>query len=240
MTSAFRALSGQRLRCGIACVIVSLLAAHHPIARSQSLDGETSPTVQPDTGELANRRLRLDYTTNRISLHIALPETRAASAAAPAEARGNGPLVIGHARQLPREFQGDLSPHLDWTPIDDGSIVSALSVTSPGALAMRVGVRAELVPGAEIRFFSVDAAAQDAQQAGIGPDLSRSHPGGFPQCRSVVYGVGGAIGCSLSPGRDGATLAEAEADNLAFCKDRAGFTNCSVVASACNSRNDGS
>ena len=65
-------------------------------------------------------------------------------------------------------------------------------------------------------------------------------PRSFRQCRAIVYGVGGAVGCSLSPGRDGATLAEAEAENLAFCKDRAGFTNCSVVASACNSRGSGS
>ena len=203
MTSAFRALSGQRLRCGIACVIACLLVAHHPIARSQSLDGEISPTVQPDTGELANRSLRLDYTTNRISLRIALPETSAASAAAPAEARGNGPLVIGYARELPREFRGDLSPHLDWTPIDDGSIVSALSVTSPGALATRVGVRAEMVPGAEIRFFSVDAAAEDALEDGMDrtfPVVTREdfHEGGEPEILWSPTVEGEALGIEIT------------------------------------------
>ena len=82
-------------------------------------------------------------------------------------------------------------------------------------------------------------AARQACMAGGG----RSNfctPHSFRQCRAVTYGVGGAIGCSLSPGRDGATLAEAEAGNLAFCKNRAGFTNCSVVASACNSPGSGS
>ena len=212
MTSVFRALSGQRLRCGIACVIASLLVAHHPIARSQSLDGETSPTVQPDAGELANRRLRLDYTTNRLSLRIALPETSAASAAAPAGARGNGPLVIGYARELPREFRGDLSPHLDWTPIDDGSIVSALSVTSPGALAMRVGVRAEMVPGAEIRFFSVDAAAEDAQQDGMDrtfPVVTREdfHEGGEPEILWSPTVEGEALGIEITlPSREALSI----------------------------------
>ena len=208
ITSAFRALSGQRLGCGVACVIVSLLVAHPPVARAQSLDGETSPTVQPDTGELANRRLRLDYTTNRISLRIALPETSAASAAAPAEARGNGPLVIGHARELPREFRGDLSPHLDWTPIDDGSIVSALTVTSPGALGMRVGVRADMVPGAEIRFFSADAAEEDARQAGTDrtfPVVTREdfHEGGEPEILWSPTVEGEALGIEITlPSRE--------------------------------------
>ena len=164
MTGEFRALFGQRIRSAIVSVIVFLFVAHHPVARSQSIDGEASPTVQPNTGELANRRLRVDYTTNPISLRIALPESSAASQRAQAEVRGNGPLVIGYERQLPREFLGDLSPHFDWTPLDDGSIVSALSVTSPSALAMRVGIRAEIVPGAEIRFFSADTAASDAEQ----------------------------------------------------------------------------
>ena len=59
-----------------------------------------------------------------------------------------------------------------WTSLDDGSIVSALSLTSPGALAMRVGIRAEIVPGAEIRFFSADTAASDAEQ----PVADRAFP----------------------------------------------------------------
>ena len=127
----------RKIRSAIVCVTISLLVAHHPVARSQSIDGETSPTVQPNTGELANRRLRLDYTTNEISLKVSLPESSASSKRARGEVRENGPLVIGYERQLPRAFQGDLSPRFDWTPLDDGSIVSALSLTSPGALAMR-------------------------------------------------------------------------------------------------------
>ena len=180
------------------CAIASLLIAHHPVARSQSIDGETSPTVQPNTGELANRRLRLDYTTNEISL----PESSAASERVGREVRENGPLVIGYERQLPRVFQGDLSPHFDWTALDDGSIVSALSLTSSGALAMRVGIRAEIVPGAEIRFFSADIAGSDGQQ----PDTNRTFPvvtredfleGGEPEVLWSPTVEGEAIGIEI-------------------------------------------
>ena len=39
-------------------------------------------------------------------------------------------------------------------PLDDGSIAGTVLVTSPGALAMRAGIRAELGPEGEIRFFA--------------------------------------------------------------------------------------
>ena len=58
------------------------------------------------------------------------------------------------------------------------------------------------------------------------------------QCLAVGFGVGGAIGCTLGPGH-GATLAAAEADKLSFCRDRQGFTTCTIVASGCNSQGSG-
>ena len=66
---------------------------------------------------------------------------------------GDLPLQIGVHRSMPNEFQGDVSPKLDWEAMDDGSIVSSMSVTSSGASAMRMGVKAELPDGAELRFF---------------------------------------------------------------------------------------
>jgi len=67
------------------------------------------------------------------------------------------PTQIGVHRAVPDEFRGDLSPRLDWFPNDDGTFVSAVWVTSPEAAAMRVGIRADLASGGEIRFFGVHA-----------------------------------------------------------------------------------
>ena len=54
---------------------------------------------------------------------------------------------------------------MDWTALGDGSIVGAVSVTSPEARAVRAGIRAELGQGGEVRFFdgnsSTDGGAQD-------------------------------------------------------------------------------
>ena len=62
------------------------------------------------------------------------------------------------------EFQGDLSPKLDWEQMGDGSIVSSVSVTSPGASAMRMSIEVELPEGGELRFFD--------GQSNTGPDGS--------------------------------------------------------------------
>ena len=47
-----------------------------------------------------------------------------------------------------------MAPRLEWIAQEDGTFVSVVSVTSPGAEALRVGLRAEPVAGIEIRFFS--------------------------------------------------------------------------------------
>ena len=66
---------------------------------------------------------------------------------------------------MPKAFQGDLLPRLDWRPLDDGAVAAALLVSSQQATSVRVGVRARLPEGAEIRFF---------------------HPGGVGEPHAVV------------------------------------------------------
>ena len=48
---------------------------------------------------------------------------------------------------------GELTPSLDWTPLDDGRLVAAAVVTSPGAVSIRLGMTGELGEGVQIRFF---------------------------------------------------------------------------------------
>lgn len=116
--------------------------------------------VMPQTpvdGSAAKRGLKLDYSTVRVGLQIVLPPPSEQEKQSMAKEGSKGPVAIGFHRDVPGEFKGDLSPQLDWIEQPDGSFVSSLSVTSPGAESVRVGIRAELPPGGEIRFFDEES-----------------------------------------------------------------------------------
>ncbi len=49
---------------------------------------------------------------------------------------------------------GEITPSLDWTPLDDGRLVAAAVVTSPGAVSIRLGMVGELGEGTQIRVFA--------------------------------------------------------------------------------------
>ena len=69
-------------------------------------------------------------------------------------------MRIGFHRDVPKALQGDLLPRLDWTPLGNGAVAAALWVSSPEATSIRVGVRARLVEGAEVRFFHPDGGGE--------------------------------------------------------------------------------
>ena len=153
-----------RIRMATICAsLAALIVVHH--VGAQSVDTAVSPVVPPDTAELANRSLKLDSSATPIALPIVLPAADAASKRSEAEARDHRPLQIGFPRAIPSEYRGDLSPLIDWTALDYGSIAGAVSVTSPGAQALRAAIRAELGPGGEIRFFDGIAAEQSTENA---------------------------------------------------------------------------
>lgn len=114
-------------------------------------------TVEVRDSALQNRyRLKRDYTVTPTDLDITLPVVTAAQQAElmPEEPASPGPLQLGFGRELPAAYRGDLAPRLAWETRSDGTVVSALSVESPGARALRVALRATLPDGGEIRFFS--------------------------------------------------------------------------------------
>ena len=153
-----------------ACAVLAALAAHHPVASAQSVDGAVSPAVSQDAA--ANRRLKLDPAATRIALRIVLPPPdAAASQESEAESSRERPLRIGFPRSMPSQFRGDLSPNIDWIPLDDGSIAGTVLVTSPGALAMRASIRAELGAEGEIRFFAPNVAEGHSGQGRESRDL---------------------------------------------------------------------
>ena len=77
----------------------------------------------------------------------------------PTEPSRGGPLQIGFGRTIPAEYRGDLAVRLKWFSSDEigvknGPVAAALTVTSPEATALRVGLHAKLAAGATIRFSS--------------------------------------------------------------------------------------
>ncbi len=99
----------------------------------------------------------VDFTTTSPAPGAMVPYSSEEGVQSTKQAAGAGPLVVGFHRDLPDAFKDDLSPRLDWKQHSDGSFVSSVSVTTPGAESVRVGIRAELPPGGEIRFFRPDS-----------------------------------------------------------------------------------
>lgn len=96
-----------------------------------------------------------------VSLSVVLPQVSEAEQAAlePTEPSRGGPLQIGFGRAIPTEYRGDLSARLKWfwsneTSVENGPVAAALTVTSPEATALRVGLCAKLAAGATIYFSS--------------------------------------------------------------------------------------
>jgi len=68
---------------------------------------------------------------------------------------GSKRLQIGVERSLREESHQNSSPALEWRTLADGAHVARLTVHSPGAAALRVGLSTHQLPaGAELRFFS--------------------------------------------------------------------------------------
>ena len=126
--------------------------------RDSGVDGAPGPITANAARTPQDHRLKRDYAHTPIALSITLPPTTHAQQAASAgtqEPQRPGPLQIGFGRTLPGTYQGDLVRRLTWETRSDGTAVSALSVSSPEARALRVALRGTLPTGAEVRFFSL-------------------------------------------------------------------------------------
>ena len=132
----------------------------HP-AREENrtaIDGETDrfgPLEDPPPSTLSSR-------PPQVSLSIVLPRPSEAEEAALVQDEPDrlGPLQIGFGRAVPADYRGDLAARLEWfsggeTDVEDGPLNAALTVTSPEAAALRVGLRARLAAGAAVRFTSL-------------------------------------------------------------------------------------
>ena len=139
------------VRVALACALIGFAACHAP-AQAQRVGSVEGPSA-PKGASSAQSALKLDYSQTPVALEIDLPDAEADVKQSIAQGGDDWPLRIGVHRAMSDEFRGDLSPQLDWEETGDGSIVSSVSVTSPGASASRMGIKVELPEGGELRFF---------------------------------------------------------------------------------------
>ena len=137
----------------VAAALVAALASA-PVALAEGLsvgsaqrDALAAPAPAP-----ARQATRLDYLAVEPGLRIALAAP-AAGRLVPPPAAGKPPR-IGFHRALPARFRGELAGRLVWTELADGGVVGSLTVASPGAVAVRLALLAQLPAQAEIRFFN--------------------------------------------------------------------------------------
>ncbi len=158
-------------RCRPALLAFVLVLGFSSVGQTQ--DGRTEGAFRP-----------AEATAEAITptvLSISLPAVTDAEQAEWALRNTTGPLQVGFGRELPVAYQDDLAPRLEWVTRSDGTLVSAVRVTSPGAWALRVAVSAILGPDATLRFFNPADPAQHfepvtqqdfaSQDAGSAEDL---------------------------------------------------------------------
>lgn len=137
-------------RCRPALLAFVLVLGFSSVGQTQ--DGRTEGALRP-------AEATADATTPT-ALSMTLPAVTDAERAEWALRDTTGPLQVGFGREIPVAYQADLASRLEWVTRSDGTLVSAVRVTSPGAWALRVAVSAILGPDATLRFFNPADPAQ--------------------------------------------------------------------------------
>ncbi|WP_293222500.1 trypsin-like peptidase domain-containing protein [Ottowia sp.] len=125
-----------------------------------------------------------------------------------ASAGKSAPLQIGVGRTVAATAAAaDLAARLHWQRLPDGSQVAALAFVSPGAQALRLGVRVDQAPaGTRLRFYGA-AGTPVVEQAAVAPQTKQGAEG----AASLLWGpdTPGAVGTlelQLPPGASPAQL----------------------------------
>lgn len=224
---------GFRWVCGVALALA--VASLWRLNATAQAPGPQDPvvtvpsTTYPDDekaflGNAPAPALKGAYTRGSIPNSAALPSL---AAAVQQDASGpQGRLQVGVNRAVP---PGALRPlaggALGWTPVAGGS-VTAVSLTSPGAVGLRLAIAFERLPdGAEVRFF------------GVGPDGQVMGPFSSSQLRALmVPGESGEPDVFWSPDVSGETAAmevfvpAGEENDVAFTIPRVSHRYLSLAA----------
>ena len=125
-----------RMACWAYAFVAALVAPHAGadpvITPDPGRNASAVSPLTPDTVSDKRHGLKLDYSIAPVGFRIVLPPPDASEKRAAAATGGKRRTVVGFHRDMPGDFEGDLSPRLDWTRHADASLVSSLTITSPG------------------------------------------------------------------------------------------------------------
>ncbi|NCA70073.1 MAG: hypothetical protein EOM91_08190 [Sphingobacteriia bacterium] len=132
--------------------LLSLSAIAQPSLAAVSVPGASPPRLVSESQP--PRDLKWSHALDEIPLRIRLDPLSDQEIEQLTPRRKDQPLQIGFARDLPSSHRGDLAPWITWVDLADGSRVATLTIHSPDARAMRVGMRLDRLPhGVEVRYF---------------------------------------------------------------------------------------
>jgi hypothetical protein len=139
-----------------ALALLSAVAASGAPLDAQSMPAveavHAEPKIQP---ELPPAPAAISKANLERAVHVALVPMTKARIAQEAEAGSSGaPLQVGFARAVPAlSAAEEVARTLSWQPVTGGGSVAALTITSPGAVALRAGVLVEALPAAATLKF---------------------------------------------------------------------------------------
>lgn len=116
-----------------------------------------------------------------------------------------GPIKIGFMRDVPLvDDPIDTQKRLFWTALPSGGMFGQLAIRSPGARALRMGIKASLIPvGTDVRFFGNDASLiYEVSGKVISETMAINRGAGDPEDVAGIYWspviLGDTIGLEVS------------------------------------------
>ena len=135
-------------------ILIGMITIHQAYAVSvEGVEGSSRPAVKKIDKETAPT-LKAVYQKSHVSFNIQLPPVTEEEKNIKSDK--GGPLQVGFGRNIPTPYDKNIKNYLNWQTLASGGLVTAFTVTSPGAAAIRIALRMKKIPqGTEIRFFSI-------------------------------------------------------------------------------------
>jgi lysyl endopeptidase len=155
-------------------------------------DLRAEPETQPPAAKAQAVSRAVATHVRSITLGAFTPDL--AKSAAPANGMAGTPVQVGYPRAVAAlENTSAVASMLAWEPLANGGSVAAYSVTTPGAVAVRMGLRIESLPdGAVARFYasrSEDPIEVSAAQLRAGAAVSGTYWSPIVESDTIVMEI---------------------------------------------------
>ena len=173
-------------RATLACFFVAFAAhAHEP---SPAGDGEirVEAEIQPFVSVEARPLVRRADASQILSVTLPAPAAVNKAMAAP---RAGVPLQVGFGREVAALADGHANAaRMQWKTLESGAQVGAFSVSSPGALALRVGLRVKAIPAeTRVRFYAPSGPVYEASAGEIQERVGRNLKAGELSADALLF-----------------------------------------------------